>query len=101
MIDEGTPQRGAREMLTLWARSSRSHARTGASALLCAGAAAAYSLLVGCKTGTCPLTSNVWTASLYGALVGGLLGWPGRALRPDPVRSRRGRTDTGTRCIRD
>ncbi|MFL5422804.1 MAG: DUF6132 family protein [Myxococcales bacterium] len=101
MIDEGIPKRGARETGTLWARFARSHARTATGALLFAAAAATYALLVGCKTGTCPLTSNVWTASLYGAVVGGLLGWPDRALRPDEARSRRGGTDTGARCIRD
>lgn len=75
-------------MRSLWARLSRSHARTAAGAVLCAGAAAAYAHFVGCKTGTCPLTSSVWTASLYGAFVGALLGWPDRASRQDPAGSR-------------
>lgn len=63
----------------LWARFSGSHARTAVVALLGAGAAVAYAHFVGCKTGTCPLTSNVWTASVYGAVVGGIAGWPARA----------------------
>lgn len=30
--------------------------------------------LLGCSTGTCPLTSNPWAGTLYGTLVGGLIG---------------------------
>lgn len=33
----------------------------------------AYQHLVGCSTGTCPITAHWWTASLYGALVGFLV----------------------------
>ena len=62
-----------------WGRLSRSPLR----ALLAAGAGAAgmaaYAHFIGCRTGTCPLTSNVWIASLYGAVVGTLVGWPRRA----------------------
>jgi hypothetical protein len=61
-----------------WHRFSRSHLRTLAAGLLFASAAAAYAHFVGCRTGTCPLTSNVWTASLYGAFVGAIVGWPVR-----------------------
>jgi hypothetical protein len=32
-----------------------------------------YFALVGCSTGTCPITSNPWRISLYGALMGMLL----------------------------
>ena len=43
---------------------------------LVAGAALGYGYyrLVGCGTGTCPITSNPWIASLYGALVGAVAG---------------------------
>jgi hypothetical protein len=58
---------------------SRSHLRTGIFVALGAASAAAYAYFVGCRTGTCPLTSNVWTASLYGAFVGAVAGWPNRA----------------------
>jgi len=30
----------------------------------------AYQRLVGCRTGTCPITSNPYVATLYGAFVG-------------------------------
>jgi outer membrane lipoprotein SlyB len=62
-----------------WGRLSRSHARTALVAFVGAAAGGAYAYFIGCKTGTCPLTSSVWTASVYGALVGGVLGWPNRA----------------------
>lgn len=73
---EGTAE--AARLRGLWARISRSHARTAAVAVLGAAAGGAYAHFIGCKTGTCPLTSSVWTASLYGALVGGVIGWPAR-----------------------
>ena len=33
----------------------------------------AYYKLVGCSTGTCPLTSNPFTSTLYGSIVGALV----------------------------
>ncbi len=33
-----------------------------------------YAHFVGCKTGTCPITSNVYIATIYGAAVGLLAG---------------------------
>jgi hypothetical protein len=38
------------------------------------GAAAGYAWyrVVGCRTGTCPITSRWWTSTLYGALMGWL-----------------------------
>ncbi len=35
----------------------------------------AYYKLVGCPTGSCPLTRNPITTTLYGALMGALMGW--------------------------
>jgi hypothetical protein len=32
----------------------------------------AYYRFVGCASGACPLTSNPWTSTLYGTLMGGL-----------------------------
>lgn len=33
----------------------------------------AWYKLVGCTSGACPLTSNPWSSSMYGMLVGGLI----------------------------
>ena len=30
--------------------------------------------LVGCSTGACPLTGNPWVSTLYGMLMGGVMG---------------------------
>ncbi len=62
----------------LWRRLARSPSRGLATAALGAALGAAYAHFIGCRTGTCPLTSSVWTAGLYGAVVGGIAGWPGR-----------------------
>jgi hypothetical protein len=43
-----------------------------------AAAGAAYAHFIGCRTGTCFITSSVWAASLYGAVVGAVAGWPSR-----------------------
>jgi hypothetical protein len=43
------------------------------SAALGGGLGFAYYKFVGCATGTCPLTSNPWISSLYGAVLGGLI----------------------------
>jgi hypothetical protein len=34
----------------------------------------AYYKFVGCSSGACPITSNPWLSTLYGALVGYLIG---------------------------
>ena len=34
----------------------------------------AYYYFVGCQSGTCPITSNPINSTLYGALMGGILG---------------------------
>ena len=65
---------------------ARSHLRSGLLGVAGAVAGAAYAHFVGCRTGTCPITSSVWTASLYGGVVGALVGLPDR---------RRGRSHAG------
>ncbi len=32
-----------------------------------------YYRFIGCKTGACPITSNPWVSTLYGAVLGALL----------------------------
>jgi Family of unknown function (DUF6132) len=90
---EGTV--GARSAANVRPRSlrgafSRSHVRAAIFAALGAASGAAYAHFVGCRTGTCLITSSVWTASLYGALVGAVAGWPGRAPRGADDRGRGG-----------
>ncbi len=29
---------------------------------------------IGCSTGTCPLSSNPWISTVYGMVIGGLIG---------------------------
>ncbi len=38
------------------------------------GAGYAYYRFVGCKSGACPITSNPWVSTIYGALVGAMFG---------------------------
>jgi hypothetical protein len=47
--------------------------RTVLSALIGAAIGLGYQRLIGCRTGTCPITSSPYVSSLYGALVGFLV----------------------------
>jgi hypothetical protein len=47
--------------------------RYGIPGILGAAVGFAYYHYVGCASGTCPLTSNPWTSTAYGAVVGVLL----------------------------
>jgi hypothetical protein len=38
----------------------------------------AYHKLVGCRTGACPITANPYISTIYGAVVGFLIGGAGR-----------------------
>jgi len=51
---------------------------TAAAVVLGAMLGGLYAHFIGCRTGTCPITSSVRNASLYGGLVGLVIGWPGR-----------------------
>ncbi len=42
-------------------------------AALGGGLGFAYYKFVGCSSGTCPLTSNPWISSIYGAVLGLLI----------------------------
>jgi hypothetical protein len=42
-------------------------------------AGGAYAQLIGCRTGGCALLSNVGSATVAGALVGLMFGWPARS----------------------
>ncbi|MGA2447305.1 MAG: DUF6132 family protein [Polyangiaceae bacterium] len=47
--------------------------RTILAALLGAGIGLAYQRFVGCRTGTCPITSNPYVSTIYGAVLGVLM----------------------------
>lgn len=56
----------------------RGRVLTALAASVGAAVAVTYAHFVGCRTGTCPITSSAWNAALYGALVGTVVGWPNR-----------------------
>ncbi len=62
--------------------------RTLLGAAVGAAGGAAYAHFVGCRTGTCAITSNVWTAALFFGFTGGVVALPGsppaRDRRPEP-----------------
>ncbi|WP_242337438.1 MULTISPECIES: DUF6132 family protein [Anaeromyxobacter] len=62
---------------------ARAHWRTAGGAAVGAAAGAAYAYFIGCNTGTCPLTSSVWTAALFFGFAGGVVGLPGRRAGSD------------------
>jgi len=48
----------------------------------------AYYSFIGCRSGTCPITSNPTTSILYGAVVGLLFAWPSKPkpeTEPEPT----------------
>lgn len=53
------------------------HWRTAAGAAAGAALGGAYAHFVGCHTGTCPLTSNVWIAATFFGITGAVVGVPG------------------------
>ena len=67
-------KRTSGERLSRWLRTGGLKALAGGAvgAALLAG----YSYFIGCRTGTCLLTSNVPTASALGGVIGLLLAWP-------------------------
>ncbi len=44
----------------------------------------AYYYFIGCNTGTCPITSNPFISTFYGALIGGILSWPSKSKKEAP-----------------
>ena len=47
--------------------------RTAIGIIVGAGLGFAYYKFIGCSTGACPITSNPWSSTLYGALMGALV----------------------------
>lgn len=46
----------------------------------------AYYYFIGCQTGTCPITSNPWISTGYGAIFGLVLVLGGKKKRPDQTK---------------
>ena len=84
--EQRTPTPGGERRLGGWLRAGGWRAVAGA--VVGAAGLSAYSYFIGCRTGTCVLTANVQTASLFGALIGLVLGWP-TPRKPQKVRVRR------------
>lgn len=68
------PRPPAGSRLVRWLRAGGWRALGGA--VVGAGALATYAHFIGCRTGTCALTADVPTATVVGALVGLVIGWP-------------------------
>lgn len=47
--------------------------------VLGAGLGFAYYRFIGCNSGTCPITSNPWISTAYGAVAGALFVWSGNS----------------------
>ena len=41
-----------------------------------------FYFFVGCRTGSCPITSNPYISVFYGILMGAVLGYDSRLIRP-------------------
>jgi hypothetical protein len=54
------------------------HWRTVLGAAAGAAGGAAYAHFVGCRSGTCAITSNVWTAAAFFGFTGAVAGAPGQ-----------------------
>ncbi len=55
----------------------RRHWRTALGAAVGATGGALYAHFVGCRTGTCLITSSLWTAGLFFGVTGALVAMPG------------------------
>lgn len=60
----------------------RPHWRTALGALVGATGGALYAHFVGCHTGTCAITSSVWSAGTFFGLTGAVVGMPGPRKEP-------------------
>ncbi|MDP1993866.1 MAG: DUF6132 family protein [Ignavibacteria bacterium] len=45
----------------------------------------AYYYFIGCQSGTCPIQSNPYFSTLYGAMLGGIFIFPSKKKKPETV----------------
>jgi hypothetical protein len=45
----------------------------------------AYFYFVGCRTGTCPISSNPFVSTIYGAVLGAIVSFPSNKKNSSPV----------------
>ncbi len=64
------------------------HWRTALGAAAGAVGGALYAHFIGCRTGTCLITSSVWHAGVFFGLTGGLIARPGPTRAAPPERER-------------
>lgn len=62
--------------------SVRAHWRTLVGVAIGAILGGSYAHFIGCRTGTCLLTGNVWIAAAFFGFTGGVVGFPGPSRRP-------------------
>jgi hypothetical protein len=60
------------------------YGRTALGAAVGAGAGAAYAHFIGCHTGTCLITSSVWTAAAFFGFTGAVVAHPSPPRDPHP-----------------
>ena len=58
-------------------------AKKGVPIVFGAGLGFAYYYFIGCRSGACPITSNPWISTAYGALVGALFAMNSRKKTAD------------------
>jgi hypothetical protein len=54
------------------------------------GAGYAYYYFIGCRTGSCPITSNPFISTLYGMLMGMVLGFDTRLFKKEVIKEKSG-----------
>lgn len=53
------------------------YGRTALGAIVGAGTGAAYAQFVGCRTGTCLITSSLWMSAVFFGFTGAVIAHPG------------------------
>jgi hypothetical protein len=64
--------------------NTRKWFKSGLFVLIGASLGFAYYYFIGCSSGTCPITSNPWISTGYGALFGVIFAWDSRKAEKKP-----------------